>query len=87
MNITILGRGAWGTAVGGVALLSEIHGWEVWPLSSFTATALYVLLASPATRCRCRETQFVARGVPKIRFQPAMVSSVPWGSADTPAAA
>lgn len=35
-----------GTAVGVVALISEIHGWEVWPLSSFTATALYVLLAS-----------------------------------------
>jgi hypothetical protein len=35
-----------GTAVGVVALISEIHGWEVWPLSSFIATALYVLLAS-----------------------------------------
>jgi len=34
------------TAVGVIALIAQIHGWEVWPLSSFTATALYVLLAS-----------------------------------------
>jgi len=34
------------TAVGVVALIAQIHGREVWPLSSFTATVLYVLLAS-----------------------------------------
>ena len=35
-----------GTALGVVALITEVHGWEAWPLSSFTATALYILLAS-----------------------------------------
>ncbi len=35
-----------GTAVGSVALITEMNGWEVWPLSSFAATTLYVLLAS-----------------------------------------
>jgi hypothetical protein len=35
-----------GTAVGVVALIAEIDGWEAWPLSSFTATTLYILLAS-----------------------------------------
>lgn len=35
-----------GTAVGVAALLAQIHGWEVWPLSSFAATALYILIAS-----------------------------------------
>jgi len=33
-------------AVGAVALLAEIDGWEAWPLGSFAATTLYILLAS-----------------------------------------
>jgi hypothetical protein len=32
-------------AVGAVALLAQIHSWQAWPLSAFTATALYLLLA------------------------------------------
>jgi hypothetical protein len=32
-------------AVGAVALLAPIHSWQAWPLSAFTATALYLLLA------------------------------------------
>jgi hypothetical protein len=35
-----------GMAVGAVALLAEIHGWEAWPLGSFSATALYIFAAS-----------------------------------------
>ena len=35
-----------GAAVGLVALLAQIDGWEVWPLSSFAATVLYILIAS-----------------------------------------
>ena len=35
-----------GAAVGVAALLAEIHGWEVWPLSSLAATVIYLLVAS-----------------------------------------
>jgi hypothetical protein len=35
-----------GAALGVVALLANIHGWAAWPLSSFTATFLYVATAS-----------------------------------------
>lgn len=35
-----------GVAVGAVALLSTIHGWVAWPVSSFAATFLYLISAS-----------------------------------------
>jgi hypothetical protein len=35
-----------GAAVGSAALLSELHGWEAWPLASFAATTVYILGAS-----------------------------------------
>jgi hypothetical protein len=35
-----------GAAVGAVALLSTLHGWEAWPLGSFAATSVYILGAS-----------------------------------------
>lgn len=35
-----------GVAVGAVALLAEVHGWEAWPLGSFAATVLYIVAAS-----------------------------------------
>jgi hypothetical protein len=35
-----------GAAIGAAALLAEIHGWVAWPLASFAATALYILVAS-----------------------------------------
>jgi hypothetical protein len=35
-----------GGAVGAVALLAEIHGAVAWPLGSFTATLVYLLLAT-----------------------------------------
>jgi spore maturation protein SpmB len=35
-----------GSAVGSVALIAEVHGWEAWPLGSFAATTLYITLAS-----------------------------------------
>jgi hypothetical protein len=35
-----------GVAIGVVALLAEVHGWEAWPLASFAATGLYILAAS-----------------------------------------
>jgi spore maturation protein SpmB len=35
-----------GSAVGSVALIAEVHGWEAWPLGSFAATTLYIALAS-----------------------------------------
>jgi len=34
-----------GAAVGAVALLAHLGGWEVWPLASFAATCLYLLCA------------------------------------------
>jgi hypothetical protein len=35
-----------GGAVGSVALIAELHGWEAWPLGSFAATAIYLAGAS-----------------------------------------
>lgn len=35
-----------GSAVGTVALIAELHGWEAWPLCSFAATTIYILGAS-----------------------------------------
>ena len=35
-----------GSAVGSVALIAELHGWEAWPLGSFLATAIYIAGAS-----------------------------------------
>jgi hypothetical protein len=35
-----------GLAVGAVALLAQIPSWVAWPLGSFTATVLYLLLAT-----------------------------------------
>jgi spore maturation protein SpmB len=35
-----------GSAVGIVALLAEVHGWEAWLLCSFAATAIYLTGAS-----------------------------------------
>jgi len=35
-----------GAAVGAVALLARVRGWEAWPLGSFVATALYMFAAS-----------------------------------------
>ena len=35
-----------GAAVGVVALVAMLHGWEVWPLGSFAATSIYILGAS-----------------------------------------
>jgi hypothetical protein len=35
-----------GAAVGCVALVARLHGWEAWPLGSFAATSIYILGAS-----------------------------------------
>jgi hypothetical protein len=35
-----------GGAVGSVALIAEIGGWEAWPLASFALTCVYLLGAS-----------------------------------------
>jgi hypothetical protein len=35
-----------GAAVGCVALVARLHGWEAWPLGSFAATSVYILGAS-----------------------------------------
>lgn len=35
-----------GIAISAVALLAKIHGWAVWPLSSFAATSLYLVVGS-----------------------------------------
>lgn len=35
-----------GAAVGAVVVIAEVDTWGVWPLSSFAATALYLLTAS-----------------------------------------
>jgi hypothetical protein len=35
-----------GAAVGAVALMAELHGWEAWPLGAFAATTIYILGAS-----------------------------------------
>lgn len=35
-----------GAAVGSVALLAQLDGWEAWPLGSFAATSIYISGAS-----------------------------------------
>ena len=35
-----------GLAIGLVALIAQLSAWAVWPLASFTATCVYLLLAS-----------------------------------------
>lgn len=35
-----------GSAVGGAVLVAKLSGWEAWPLASFAATTIYILIAS-----------------------------------------
>jgi glycerol-3-phosphate dehydrogenase (NAD(P)+) len=68
MNVTILGRGAWGSAIGGLAerlghkVAFVSHGDPAWP----DARPDYVLLALPVQEVRATLNHFSPPGVPVL---------------------